>query len=169
MQTIKWQAGLLMPTAVLLCGPPSGMSRGLSIGTGPWFPHLIQSRAILEPNKGCVWVISFILIILRLPRATLLSLSQWMTTIWPTLSELHSTVTGKLSEALHFLLSEGEAIRGTHGGCLSLVTICQWDKGHCYGELTGNFNNNNYSYYWRHKQFVPGMTIAKLYNSMPYK
>lgn len=67
------------------------------------------------------------------------------------------------------LIIRGEAIRGTHGGCLSLVTICQWDKGHCYGELTGNFNNNNYSYYWRHKQFVPGMTIAKLYNSMPYK
>ena len=31
------------------------------------------------------------------------------------------------------LIIRGEAIRGTHGGYLSLVTICQWDKGHCYG------------------------------------
>lgn len=30
------------------------------------------------------------------------------------------------------LIIRGEAIRGTQGGYLSLVTICQWDKGHCY-------------------------------------
>lgn len=65
-----------------------------------------------KPKTKDVWGLSFILIILLLLHGVLLSLSKWMTTIWPTLSELHSTVTGKLSEALHSLLSEEKSSGG---------------------------------------------------------
>lgn len=67
------------------------------------------------------------------------------------------------------LIISGELIRGEGPGVLFAVTICQEDKLYCKGQLTGHFNNNNYSDYWCHKQFTQGRAITKLYNSQPHK
>ncbi|KAG9339062.1 hypothetical protein JZ751_024260 [Albula glossodonta] len=61
-----------------------------------------------------------------------------MTTIWwRGLHQPRPGIDRQIIRSPELLITSGEAIREMRAGSVSPVTICQWDKGHRKGRLTG--------------------------------